>query len=434
MNWNNLDTLIKPSAHITSSVERRRARLVSALTIPFAISAAIATQVGPVEIRSTLGIMFLALLFSYLLSRTRHVGLAAIIVVISAHLPSYTGLLTVEPETFQIFFYSAWLLIPFLLSAVWLSYYYILVIYAGNLLALAAIAHFRPEWLLADIQLPVLFLFLTGAISLLFARLNRRDLTELELTSNALMNINSHLNEAVHEAVMSSKAKSEFLSNMSHELRTPLNAIIGFSDLVLSDNNHPLSDEQRENLNEVYRAGQHLQALIDDILDISRIEQNRIILNIEPIDLCSAITNCISAQTPVARLANITLNFDSNNCNDISVQADRTRLNQILTNIISNAIKYNRDDGEVNITVDTSSDTHQVCIHISDTGVGIDNTKLEQLFKPFNRLGAEHSGIEGMGLGLALSKRLVEEMEGNISVDSTLGKGSIFHIYMRNAK
>ncbi|MDH5360361.1 MAG: hypothetical protein OEX03_07340, partial [Gammaproteobacteria bacterium] len=288
MNWNNLDTLIKPSAHITSSVERRRARLVSALTIPFAISAAIATQIGPTEIRDTLGIMFLALFFSYLLSRTRHVGLAAIIVVISALLPSYSGLLTVEPEAFQIFFYSAWLLIAFLLSAVWLSINSILIIYLGNLFALTAIAYFRSDWQMMDIALPVLYLFLTGTISLLFARLNRRDLTELELTSNALMNINSHLNEAVHEAVMSSKAKSEFLSNMSHELRTPLNAIIGFSDLVLSDNNHPLSDEQRENLNEVYRAGQHLQALIDDILDISRIEQNRIILNIEPIDLCSA--------------------------------------------------------------------------------------------------------------------------------------------------
>lgn len=430
LNWKKLQIFIKPSASIRNSVERRRARLVSALTIPFAITAAIATQIGPQEIRGTLGIMFITLLFAYLLSRTRYIELAAIIVVTSAHLPTYAALLTIDPEQYQMFFYTAWLLIPFLLAAVWLSVGYILFIYLGNILTLTGLAFYMPGWEVEYIQNALLFLFLTGALSLLFAWFNRRDLSELELTSTTLMNINTQLNEAIHTAVNASKAKSEFLSNMSHELRTPLNAIIGFSDLLLADSQQPLSSEQTESLNEIYRGGQHLRALIDDVLDISRIEQNRITLNIEQVDLCTTISNCISAQNPMARTAHISLHFDNTHCTNISVLADHTRLTQVLINLLSNAIKYNHEDGKVYITVDSNTNSNLVAIHIRDTGIGIDNAKQEQLFKPFNRLGAELSGIEGMGLGLALSKRLVEEMDGRIDVDSSLGEGSTFHLYL----
>ena len=428
MNWTILHSLVTPSRHLKGSAERRRARLVSALTIPFAIAAAIATQIAPIGIRDSLSLMLVALIISYILSRTRYTGPAAFITIMAAHLPSYTGLLTLSPDGYQIFFYSAWLLIAFLLSALWLSVTYIIVVFLGNLLALICLAIFLPLWTFEHVLLSLLFLGVIGAITLQFSWLNRSVLAELQISSSALLKINSYLNDAIQVSVHASKAKSDFLANMSHELRTPLNAIIGFSELMLADTQHPLSNEQSENLHEIYRGGQHLLALIEDVLDISRIEQNRIKLHMEPVELSTIIGNCISSQLPVINTMNISLHFQREDFENVFVRADRTRLNQVIINLLSNAIKYNHDHGRIEIGISRNDMNQTMTIDIADTGIGIASTKLDQLFEPFNRLGAEHTGISGMGLGLALSKRLIEEMGGQLSVDSTLGKGSVFYV------
>ncbi|WP_135081761.1 PAS domain S-box protein [Terasakiella sp. SH-1] len=240
-----------------------------------------------------------------------------------------------------------------------------------------------------------------------------------------------HREEELHEAKKladgANKAKSEFLSRMSHELRTPLNAILGFAQLLAMSGRHPLSERQQGQVNQIVTAGNHLMELINEVLDLARIEAGRLALSIEPVEMAPVLAECRDLTEPLALEKKINLVFADPLIDRL--QVDRMRLKQILINLLSNAIKYNEVGGFVHLEL-KKVDASWVEISISDDGQGIDPSQHDQIFTPFNRLGAERSQIEGTGIGLTLTKQLVEAMNGMIGFDSIPGEGTTFWVRM----
>jgi PAS domain S-box-containing protein len=233
---------------------------------------------------------------------------------------------------------------------------------------------------------------------------------------------------AREQADRANRAKSEFLSRMSHELRTPMNAVLGFAQLLRLDH---LAPQQQEATEEILKAGRHLLELIDEVLDIARIEAGRLRLSLEPVDAVEVTQECISLLRPQADQEGVRLTLEL--LPDVShptihVIADRQRLKQVLLNLISNGIKYNRERGSVRVAIGRSAEGSRITIDVTDTGRGIPPDRMEQLFAPFERLGVEETAIEGTGLGLALTRPLVEAMGGRILVRSELGTGSTFTV------
>jgi signal transduction histidine kinase/ActR/RegA family two-component response regulator len=231
------------------------------------------------------------------------------------------------------------------------------------------------------------------------------------------------------QAEHANRAKTEFLSRMSHELRTPLNAILGFSQLLEMDD---LNDDQRENVGYIRKGGQHLLELINEVLDISRIESGQMTISSEPVGLVEVLDDAIALVRPLAATRSITIRGAHAPC-ATHVMADRQRLKQILLNLLSNAIKYNRDGGSVQVRC-ARAGSGRLRIDVTDTGYGIAPELLGRLFRPFDRLGAEWSSVEGTGMGLTLSKGLAEAMGGSISVESRLDVGTTFSIELALAE
>jgi PAS domain S-box-containing protein len=234
------------------------------------------------------------------------------------------------------------------------------------------------------------------------------------------------LRRARQQAEAASEAKSEFLSSMSHELRTPLNAILGFTQLLERDRKQPLSERQLERLSHVLRGGEHLLRLIDDVLDLSRIESGRISVSSEPVEIASVLAEVIHTLEPMASRAGIHIVPPGVPSGVPSVIADRTRLAQVLMNLGSNAIKYGKPDGHVAFRTEVGSGS--VRITVIDDGIGIPEDKRDRIFDPFQRAGQEAGPIEGTGIGLTISKRLAEIMRGRVGFQSQLGQGSEFWI------
>lgn len=241
----------------------------------------------------------------------------------------------------------------------------------------------------------------------------------------------AELEAARRSADSANAAKSEFLSSMSHELRTPLNAILGFAQLLHRDKKHPLSDRQRGWVEHVLRGGQHLLRLIDDVLDLARIESGRLTLSPEPVAADGVVEEVITTLTPIAERSSIEITALGTSGELPAVQADRTRLSQILLNFGSNAIKYGRPHGRASFNAYTSGD--RVRISVSDTGIGIPLEKQALLFQPFQRAGQETGTIEGTGIGLAICKRLAEAMHGSVGFRSSPGQGSEFWVELPRA-
>ena len=238
--------------------------------------------------------------------------------------------------------------------------------------------------------------------------------------------IESDLLLAKSEAEKANKAKSEFLSRMSHELRTPMNSILGFAQLL---DMRVTDDKQKKGITRILSSGKHLLGLINEVLEISRIESGRLALSIEPVNLHNLLNEVFEIQQNFAEQMNIKL-VVAEKQGVIYVRADKQKLKQVILNLVNNAIKYNKNGGKVTLQPDVfmEQDTEKVKIKITDTGVGITPENLQKLFSPFERIGAEKSDIEGSGLGLAVSKKLTEAMNGQIRVESTPGKGSTFWI------
>lgn len=258
--------------------------------------------------------------------------------------------------------------------------------------------------------------------------------TELEIRVSdrtaQLEATNRELILAKAAAENANQAKSAFLSNMSHELRTPLNAILGFTQLLASEALPITPEKKRDFTAHILKAGKHLLLLINEVLDLAKVESGTLTLSLEPVVLAEVMQECREMIEPLANKRNIRIMFPHND--GLHVLADRTRLKQVLLNLLSNAIKYNRENGAVMIAC-TAHAAGPVRITMQDTGAGLGAEQLEQLFQPFNRLGQETGAEEGTGIGLVVTKRLVELMEGEIGVTSTVGIGSVFWIELKPA-
>jgi PAS domain S-box-containing protein len=235
------------------------------------------------------------------------------------------------------------------------------------------------------------------------------------------------LTNACYEAERANKTKSKFLSSMSHELRTPMNAILGYGQLLESNPQEPLTETQKKCVNHILKGGAHLLGLISDLLDLAKIEANKIELIIEDIQATEIIDECVSLMSPLAEERNIDFTIPDTNEVASLIRADRMRFNQVLLNLLSNAIKYNREGGNVIILFQETADD-MLRISVTDTGEGISKDKRSEIFQPFSRLGAEHTEIEGTGIGLVVCNDLMELMEGRIGFESRVGKGSTFWI------
>jgi len=246
--------------------------------------------------------------------------------------------------------------------------------------------------------------------------------------SSARKRAESELKEAVAAADKANRAKTDFLSGMSHELRTPLNAILGFAQLMESDTS-PQTPSQKRNLNHILKAGWYLLELINEILDLSLIESGKVTLSGEPVSLPEIMLECRAMIEPQALKRGIGMHFPRFDI-PYFVKADRTRVKQVFINLLFNAIKYNRPGGTVSVEYKLVS-AETIRISIRDTGAGLAPEQVGQLFQPFNRLGKEAGAEEGTGIGLVVTKRLVELMGGAIGVDSTVGVGSAFWIELK---
>ena len=226
------------------------------------------------------------------------------------------------------------------------------------------------------------------------------------------------------EADRANQAKSDFLSRMSHELRTPLNAILGFGQLLEM---RVAPGRERESVDQILKGGRHLLSLINEVLDISRIESGRLPLSPEPVEVSEAVRRVLDLARPLAAQRGVQLHTAGASCDGQYVLADSQRLQQVLLNLVSNGIKYNRDGGLVTVACPEVG-AGRLRISVTDTGAGIPEALRPRLFTPFDRLGAEAAGVEGTGLGLTLTKRLVEAMGGVIGLESVEGRGSTFWV------
>jgi len=285
----------------------------------------------------------------------------------------------------------------------------------------------RHEKLVNDLKfwkyIIALFIFLIVVVITIYGHFLGK---AIKRNTEALNNEVIQRKRAEEEANSANIAKSEFISHMSHEFKTPLNAIAGFSQLLYLDDTQPLSKEQKENVKDIMDASGHLLLLIDDVLDLSVIESGKVNMSIEPVHIGDLVNTCFRLLTPLANKQNINLFVDINTPSSMSIIADKRGIKQVLFNLISNAIKYNNEHGSV--TLSTWCDGEFVFIEVKDSGMGIPEEKQNAIFESFNRIGRENSEIEGTGIGLSITKKIVTEMKGEIGFQSALNSGSTFWV------
>jgi PAS domain S-box-containing protein len=249
----------------------------------------------------------------------------------------------------------------------------------------------------------------------------------LRVDITKMKEVQGQLELAKQEADAANQAKSAFLSSMSHELRTPLNAILGFAQMMEIMPNEPLGKQQERCVTHILKGGKHLLDLINEVLDLAKIEAGKVEVSIEAIDLNALIRECLSLVDKSARDRDITITAPEVDGNRVMVRGDMTRCKQVLLNLLSNAVKYNRAGGEIHVSL-SALESAYMRVTVADTGYGIPKDRQSELFQPFSRLGAETSEIEGTGIGLSITKQLVRLMGGKIGFTSQEQVGSQFYI------
>ena len=254
---------------------------------------------------------------------------------------------------------------------------------------------------------------------------------EQALLDQRLRETNAELQAAREAAEKANRAKSEFLSSMSHELRTPLNAVLGFAQLMASEVPAPPAHQQRS-IDQILKGGWYLLRLINEILDLATIESGKVTMSQEPMSMIDVLQDCKGMIEPQAAKRGIAMTFPRFD-KVVYIHADRTRVKQVMINLLSNAIKYNASGGSV-IVQCVATDSGRVRIRVKDTGTGLSADQMAQLFQPFNRLGQQDGGEEGTGIGLVVTKQLVELMGGTIGVESAVGVGTVFWVEFESAQ
>jgi PAS domain S-box-containing protein len=269
------------------------------------------------------------------------------------------------------------------------------------------------------------------------------DITALVEAEDRLLRLNSELEQRVADrtadlaraldlAESASRAKSDFLSRMSHELRTPLNAILGFAQILRLRGLSLSAEERDQQVQQIESAGWHLLDLINEVLDLARIESGAMSVSREPVALQPLVADCVQMVAPLARSMHVEVADDTGAAAPLQVLADRTRLKQVVTNLLSNGVKYNRRGGRVTVSL-RSVDDAWIDLAVADTGRGFSDGQLRDLYQPFNRLGADGTAIEGAGIGLVITKRLTELMGGSLDLVTREGRGSVFTLRLQRA-
>ena len=259
------------------------------------------------------------------------------------------------------------------------------------------------------------------------ATATNRFLDSMENHLGKRRNAEKALEIAKEEAENANQAKSEFLSSMSHELRTPLNAILGFTQLMQFNPQDPLTEEQKDSTDQIIKGGNHLLELIDQVLELAKIEAGKMAVSIEPVSVHELLNESIAMVQTMAEKRNIIISVNTDDYPNVEAMADYTRLKQVLLNLLSNAVKYNNEGGSISVV--TRVEDNNFCrIAVADTGPGIPDDQQAGVFQPFNRLGHESSEVEGTGIGLVITRKMMHMMKGEIGFESEVGFGTTFWI------